>query len=519
MSSDTRSPKNRTSADIDTFMIRCMSDFEYYAPMALKINTKADGLQPFLFNVGQYYLHKHCEAMLDKYGKIRIIICKARQIGFSTYVGGRAYWRTSFNHGYNTMIMTHEGEATKNLFEITKRYHENCPVEIRPHTKRSNQKELIFDALDSRYSVGTARTGDSGRSQKINFFHGSEVAYWKNADQIAAGAMEGIPNAPGTEVFLESTAAGLGGWYHGIWQGACYPGEEPPANFNGYWRIFVPWHWQQEYRMEAPDNFEPTQEELELSDLYGLDLEQLVWRRQKLAQKKGNVSQFEREYPITPEQAFNSALDNVLINGMTVARARKNFRDNVYQPIGKLILGCDSAREGDDDSCLVLRQGRVIHWYKRFHNKDSMEMCGIIIRTIKEYHIDHVCVDNTGGFGAGIIDRMIELGWGRRVSGIHFSSAALYPELYRNKRTEMMCNLRDWLKEGASVPDRDEISLDFCSITYKFDSSGDRIEIEKKVEAKKRIGKSPDILDASALTFALHFDQGSSESIEPEHGH
>jgi len=69
-------------------MVRCMSDFEYYAPMALKINTKADGLQPFLFNVGQYYLHKHCEAMLDKYGKIRIIISKARQIGFSKYVGG-----------------------------------------------------------------------------------------------------------------------------------------------------------------------------------------------------------------------------------------------------------------------------------------------------------------------------------------------------------------------------------------------------------------------------------------------
>ena len=80
----------------------------------------------------------------------------------------------------------------------------------------------------------------------------------------------------------------------------------------------------------------------------------------------------------------------------------------------------------------------------------------------------------------------------------------------------MWADLRDWLSEGASIPDKDEIALDLCGITYKFDSSGNRLELEKKDEIKKRIGKSPDIGDAIALTFALHFDGHSTESYEPE---
>ena len=97
---------------------------------------------------------------------------------------------------------------------MTERFHKNCPEPVRPHTGKSNTKELAFDLLDSGYKVGTAGTEGVGRSDTVQFFHGSEVAYWKNADQHMSGILQAVPNEPGTEIILESTANGLGGLFY-----------------------------------------------------------------------------------------------------------------------------------------------------------------------------------------------------------------------------------------------------------------------------------------------------------------
>ena len=113
---------------------------------------------------------------------------------------------------------------------------------------------------------------------------------------------------------------------------------------------------------------------------------------------------------------------------------------------------------------------------------------------------------------------MVELGYGQKVTAVNFASRAFNDEAYKNRRAEMWAGIAEWLDEGAQMPDKDEIQLDLCAVTYKHDSTGDRLQLESKAEMKKRGIKSPDIGDALALTFARPRVNlsGAGESIDPE---
>jgi len=252
-----------------------MTDFNYFSEACLKIKTKTKGLQPLIFNKAQSYLNAVVDLMLQKHGKVRIVIVKARQQGLSTWIEGRGYWKAIHEPDTKVFILAHEAEATKNLFNMAKRYHDHCPPELRPILKRSNAKELDMHEIRSEYAVGTAKTGDTGRSQTMQFFHGSEVAFWTAAKDIAGGLMQGVPEEDGTEMYLESTAFGAGGYFHSQWQNACYPADDPPASWNGYWRVFIPWFWDDTYRQTAPSNFELTDDERDVALLHTLDNDQM----------------------------------------------------------------------------------------------------------------------------------------------------------------------------------------------------------------------------------------------------
>lgn len=512
--------QRRQQKEIDAFCIKCMTDYQYFAATCLKIKTKTQGLQPLIFNKAQVYLNEICNKSMEKYGKVRAIVVKGRQQGLSTWIEGRGYWCTVHTPGTKAFILTHEAEATKNLFNMAKRYHEHCPPELKPITKKSNSSELIFNEIDSEYAVGTAKTGDTGRSQTIQFFHGSEVAYWRAAKEISDGAMEGIPEEPGTEVYLESTAAGFGGYFHSMWQNAAYVDEDPHANWNGYIRVFIPWFWEDKYVEPVPAGFELTEEEVAIVQTFELSKEQLAWRRKKIANKEGNLAQFQREYPMTPEEAFNSSVTNVLISSAIVVEARRKYRQQYYVPAGPIVMGVDVAREGDDATCFAIRQGRAMLWYKRFIHLDAMEVTSRVIHAMRQWHVDFVGIDMTGGYGAGVYDRLTELGYGNKVTGVNFAEQAIDRDRFRNKRAEIWVTLRDWIQDGAMLPDDDEVQLDLCSLTYKFDSSGEKLQLESKADMKKRGIKSPDIGDAMALTFfrpSIRLDSSDTgQSFEPE---
>ena len=125
------------------------------------------------------------------------------------------------------------------------RFHQHCPPLVKPSTGAANAKELNFDLLDGGYKVGTAGTKGVGRSSTIQLFHGSEVAFWPFAETHAAGVLQAVPDAEGTEVVLESTANGLGNFFHQKWSDA-------DSGIGAFETLFVPWFWQEEYSRPAP---------------------------------------------------------------------------------------------------------------------------------------------------------------------------------------------------------------------------------------------------------------------------
>jgi hypothetical protein len=422
---------------------------------------------------------------------------KGRQQGASTYTEARLYWKVTHNKGKRAFILTHEEEASKNLFEMASRYHEHCQPLLKPSTGASNGKELVFDVLDSGYKVGTAGNKAVGRSSTIQYFHGSEVGFWPHAEEHAKGIMQAIPDAPDTEVILESTANGIGNYYHQQWQMA-ERGESE------YIAIFVPWYWQSEYRKLADKSFSLTDEELLLANAYNLDEEQLAWRRSKIVELSiggaDGGDAFRQEYPMTAAEAFRVSGGDGLITATSVIRARAAK----VSPSGPLVVGVDPSR-GGDKFAIIRRRSRRAYRYEYYVGSQVDKLgkqVGILKKILDEERPSIMFVD--AGGGAEIVDRLHELGYQRQVKAISFAATPLRPDRFRNKRAEMWATMAEWLQDEnleVQVPDDDTLQSELCASPYERDSH-DRIILLKKDKIKKKYGFSPDAGDALALTFA-----------------
>ena len=277
--------------------LRLRDEFPFYAQKALKIRTKDAQLAALKLNAAQEILMAAIQEQLVELGRIRIIILKGRQQGLSTMVGGYLYSQVSQKLAKKAIVVTHKSDSTTALFNMTKRYHENVPDILKPSTSYSSRKELVFDKLDSSYMVATAGGDGIARGETITHAHLSELAFWKEsiARENLNGLLQSIPETEDTAVFIESTANGVTGPFYEMWRGA-EKGE------NGYKAVFIPWFLQPEYRTRVPAGFEKTPEEIEVSEKFGLDDEQVYWRRLKVNQN--GLDMFKQEYPCEPDEAF-----------------------------------------------------------------------------------------------------------------------------------------------------------------------------------------------------------------------
>ena len=328
---------------------RLATDYQFFAAERLRIRSKGGAIEPLVFNRAQRHIHAELEAQRAATGKVRALILKGRQQGCSTYVGGRYYHRASHGRGLKVFILSHEEQATKNLFEMVERFHDNWPE--RPATGVANASELHFDALDSGYKVGTAGTRGVGRSATLQLLHGSEVAFWPHAQTHVAGVLQAVPDEAGTEVILELTANGVGNLFHKMWRDA-------EAGLSGYIAMFVPWYWQDEYRrpLAGGPRSGPgmlTAEEHDYAVRYGLDDEQMAWRRMKIAEL-GDADLFAQEYPATAAEAFRMSGHDSFIPPALIARARTAS----CEPSGPLVIGYDPAWLGGDRHAMAWRRGR-----------------------------------------------------------------------------------------------------------------------------------------------------------------
>lgn len=499
-------PKEQEDADrlarLAVQIARFRDDYPLFSRNHLKIRTKVGGpLLPLQLNVSQKYIHDRLQSQLKDTGMVRAVIVKGRQLGCSTYIGGRFYHKTSFSNGVRTFILTHLDEATNNLFGMVERFHEHNHPLLRPATGKANAKELSFPALDSGYRVGTAGSTAVGRSDTIQLFHGSEAAYWPNAEDHAGGILQTIPLAAGTEIVFESTGNGLLNYFADQYKSAA-------AGKSNFQAIFVPWFWEPGYRVEPSEGFELSAEESEYAEAYGLDHAQMAWRRVKTGELKEDW-RFGQEYPATPEEAFQSSGTGAYIRPVTVARARRvQVTPSSYIP---LVIGIDPARGGRDSTAVVDRQGRRAGAAicEEWDETDAMVLAGKIVRLIQRFKPKKVIIDATEGTGGTICDRLKELGLGKIVEPVKFSWRADEEDKYLNKRAEMWAAMKDWFENpiGVQVPDSDDLQAQVCAPIWgpaatRHNSNG-QLQIEPKEHVVKRLKRSPDLADALAMTFAL----------------
>lgn len=484
----------------DTHLIEIVNDFVKFAKSCLHIRTKSGSISPFILNRAQLYAHEKFEEQKRKTGKVRALVLKGRQTGLSTLIQGRYFHKVITRLGTKAYILTHEAEATKNLFEMTMRFYNSLPKGLASEADRSSAKELAFKKYDSSYSVGTAGNKGAGRSQTIQLFHGSEVAFWPHADEHDKGVLNAVADLPGTEIILESTANGIGNYFFNAWKAA-------ESGQSEYMPIFVPWFWMPEYTAEDKD-FSPTEEEQFLLSLYskeGMTLRHLAWRRLRLM-KSSDIDQaiesFKQEYPCSASEAFLNPIANVFINSKFVAKARKNRIEN--NEAAKLIIGVDVALGDNDKTAIVRRKGRVAYNLETFRNMNTMEIAGYLKNVIEKEKPHKIYIDCIG-VGAGVVDRLRELNF-HFVEGVNVARSANRKDKFRNLRAELWNEMRDWLAQEmlVQIPDDDTLHGDLCNLGYKYDSNG-RLQIESKDDLKSRGMPSPDTSDALALTFYSGF--------------
>lgn len=252
------------------------------------------------------------EEQLRTTGRIRIIVLKARQLGISTVTEGLLFTMAMMYPGYRGLVIAHEVPASQNLLAMTSRYWETYPYR-RLYTPKSYSKNNM-SWVETRSSIDVATAGNKavGRSATFHGVHASELAFWPDPSTAMLGLRQTVPNAPGTMIVMESTANGMGDYFHSQWLAA----EEGETEYRP---LFLPWWKHYEY-LASHIGLEPRplgtmdEEEKLLSHLIPENelLDRLTWRRWAIRNlAEGDRLKFMQEYPATPEEAFIASGTNV----------------------------------------------------------------------------------------------------------------------------------------------------------------------------------------------------------------
>lgn len=490
-----------------------LRDFDYYRKY-LQIRPRAGGERiPFVLNNAQKALHQRIERERAEFGMVRALIPKARRMGVSTYIGGRYFHRTATEFGRRAQVVAHRTDSATNLHREVKEFYLGLPAAMQPHVSLSNARELIFDKLKSLYKVASAEGGDIGRSDDFHLLHLSEAAFFDNTEDLSSGLLKTVLGLPGTEIAMESTGNGQSGMFYNM----C---EQAHRDQNkGEWRIhFLPWHLMPEYRMAVPQGWKAPKEFEDYAKMHGLDREQLYWFwKENYTTAVMNGGQPEvihrlsrQEFPAIYSECFmaDSTLDFFPASTVAAAMNRK-----AAPSAGALKLLCvDPAGDGQDKAFVCDRQGSAIgaRVWGELANKDYNVQADWLSQTFDRFNMNMILIDTTGGYGKGLLDacrlRLHRIG-AEKVVGVTFSWGAMNDVLYGNRRSELHDKFQRWLQGDVSMPN-DKL-LQEEAAAYKWGVGGcrrdekARLFMTPKEKIRAEIGRSPDRLDACAVSMAV----------------
>jgi hypothetical protein len=220
----------------------------------------------------------------------------------------------------------------------------------------------------------------------------------------------------------------------------------------------------------------------------------IEWAREQI-KLYGREDPWVRSYILGefPESSINTLLTLQQVE----AAMNRNVLETDYS-FSQKRLGVDVARFGSDSTVIFPRQGLRAFKPVIMRGADGPQIAARIANAKAKWGSEVEFIDDTGGFGSTVIDSLNQAG----ISAfpVNFSSNATDPR-YKNKRAEMWLEMADWIKGGGMLPNIPEIVAELTTTTYTFHNG--KFLIEPKEKVKLKLGRSPDLADALALTFTL----------------
>ena len=513
-----------------------------YIENCLKIKTKSGTVVPFRLNDAQRKLYAVAKRQQDAGKPVRLIILKARQLGFSTLTEGLIFHACATRKNVNALIVAHREDATANLFRMSKLFYDELPAPVKPMLRASNAQELVFEnpsklrserearpGLRSRIRCATAGGRGIGRSDTLQCVHLSEYAFWPDgADgkvSTLAGILQAVPSLPGTMVVIESTANGFEDFKE-RWDAAV-------AGENDFEPVFFAWFENPDYSMPVVPGTEWTPEEREMRDAYRLTDEQLQWRRWCIANNcGGSLDMFRQEYPASPGEAFLHSGTGVFDNEQIVLRlerlpsptGRGEFADGEWteSEIGAItlyelpkegvpyVLGGDTAGEGSDYFTAIVIDN----------------VSGRIVAKLRQKYSEPEYVRQIYALGRFYNDALVAIETNFSTYPVMKLQEMEYPNQYSREREDTYT--RQMKKSYGFRTDRQSRPRAIANLVEVFSSHPewftDRELLEEMLtfcynedhRPEALAGKHDDLVMGAAITYAARHQQRMTVLTEPE---
>lgn len=308
--------------------LRCRYDFEYWAATVVVIKDKLTGRDvPLMLNAPQRRVTALLEGDRAAGRPLRLIMLKARQWGGSTLVQMYMAWiQCCLCRNHHSLICAHVKDTSAGIRGMYSKMLDAYPPEywdgdttpaFRPYERTINVREIA--GRGCRVTIGSSENQEAVRGADYAMAHLSEVAFWgdssrRRPDDLVRAVCGAIALAPLTLIAMESTANGVGNYFHREWL-RCDSGRGDKH------AVFVPWY-------EIDLNRLPVDDPAELwrsMDAYehrlwtmGLTLEQIAWYHAK-RREYASHSAMQAEYPTDPVEAFTNTGHNVFASAHIAA--------------------------------------------------------------------------------------------------------------------------------------------------------------------------------------------------------
>lgn len=280
----------------------------------VRIVNKAAETVPLYHNIAQLKVYNTKQLQRERDIPVRLVICKARQEGVSTGEAAEMFEDINRRKNRANCLISADAVSTAKVFKMIKRMQEEIPEDIKREPEHSNRQEISYpNPHFSSVLCQTAGKDVLGRGGTTHKVHATEVSIWPHAADKLDALFQEVPEYPDTSIVLESTAFGTTGDFHDRFWIAVDRLKSNSKDYNGYLPVFLPWWIFPDYQMVIPKDVhfevetghEVYGDERELVVKFGCTVEQLYWRRHKIANDfKNDLPRFMQEYPATAREAF-----------------------------------------------------------------------------------------------------------------------------------------------------------------------------------------------------------------------